>query len=891
MAVPISITPFLASHLDKALETPSTHTIGPIFKILSGIGSHSLDALPLDLVARLQEQFKKLLQTVGTQQHMTDLFCLAVLAVMASSQSSSSTSQDKLPSRNTEHEASTVNQSRVCNEARQYLSKRAAKTLDLVVLKIIFVCSKSCTLTASEVIESLRLSQEIINAIDIADKRSWMVNDRGKLRKLVDKVSSYDRGSEVLCMLLLDETSIRDHLVALLQAANHEHGSSSDRLDTASALIVVESFTTSVECSPSLRHKLLYSLSTNALAEHLDHHLDLTQINRSNHGDHDNHCPYAYTQGRTRLQRKICTLFLKAALFSQQDTVGLDASLGSAMLDRLVALNADIPACRRYSQDCSSRKPAFVALLETESSPQSTAGSSQWRERIKRGLMQNAEHQYQTIVRTMQESCQDLETRCNDVERPLREEQAKVRRLHDIVEALNARIAEFEAHNHRQDLFLEGVEHEKAEFIEQVRSLENEVDSLSNQLERLRQELEGTAQRADDAAQNNTSTVKELEIAHAAVIAEKDEILESLHLHKLDLEATVDRLETSNAELSAKAIVTSNELAQLLTTLSDQRTALDIANRAIDEKDAECEKRNESTDRLQAEKRVLQDQLQEATGACRATEEERQAGLLKIEAQSVALVELRREYDTVLSAQKEKITQLHQLHDEQTEELQVYIAEQAKDAAKSAEESNKQLEKLAEEIENRENELEEARRLADQVVAFWNKPRVRNVPAGRRSILEPGASQGNPMDSNPPYQKHAVASSSIKTTPKAKRSRKHQRLDSPKPLSKNKNRLSVGATRTISAARGEATPFRPPLQDLKCGTTSAINVSPSRGRLHETTRKRSIDLEGHDENVNLEMTGVSLCDSDFFGSADQQLLVGVHGEMPQNTIDDTTVDF
>lgn len=49
-------------------------------------------------------------------------------------------------------------------------------------------------------------------------------------------------------------------------------------------------------------------------------------------------------------------------------------------------------------------------------------------------------------------------------------------------------------------------------------------------------------------------------------------------------------------------------------------------------------------------------QLQEVTGACRATEEERQAGLLKIETQSVALVELRREYDIVLSAQKEKVS-------------------------------------------------------------------------------------------------------------------------------------------------------------------------------------------------------------------------------------------
>ncbi|KAL9060056.1 MAG: hypothetical protein Q9206_001214 [Seirophora lacunosa] len=906
MAVPISITPFLASHLDKALETPSPHTIGPIFKILSGIGSHLLDALPSDLVARLQEQFKKLLQTVGTQQHMTDLVCLAVLAITASSQSSSSTSQDELPSRTTVHEA---------------------------------------------IIESLRLCQTIVDTIDAGDRRLWMENDRGKLRKLVEKVSSYDRRSKVLCMalhfitslvgdrslphellpvckavlcaplassldhtvgvkilLLLDETTIQDHLIAILQAAILGYASPSKALETESALVVINSFTASLECSASLRHKLLNSLSTNVLAEIVSRHLDLTQINHSSHDDHNDYCPYAYAQGRTRLQHKICTLFLKAALFSQQDTVGLDTSLGSAMLDKLVALNTDIPACRRYPTNFSSRKPALVALLEAESTPQSTAGSSQWRERIRRDLTQNAEYQYQTIIRTLGESCQDLERRCNDVERPLREEQANVRRLHNLVDASKARIAELEVHNHEQNLFLEGVEHEKAEFVEHIRSLENEVESLSNQMGKLRPELEGTIRRADDAAQNNTNTIKELELVHAAVVAEKDEIIESLHVHKLDLGATVGRLEASTAELRAKEIVIGNELAQLRATLSDQRTALDRANIIVDEKEAECGKRKESADHLQAEKSDLQDQLQEIIGTYRAIEEERQAGLLKIEAQSVALAELRQEHDTVLSAQEEKMIQLHQLHDERMQELQVYIKEQAKDAAKSVEESdqkvrhledrasytrplNFELAKLAGEVESRENELEEARGLTDQVMAFWNKQRPRNVPTEGRLVSERGISRGNSVDSNPPYQEHAAASSRNRMAPTAKRSRKHQHLDSPKPPSKNQARPSVGATRTTSAARGKATPFRRPLQELQCGMTSEMNVSPVGGRLLESTPKMSLDAEGHDENVDLEMTGVSLCDSDFFGSADQQLLAGVRGEMAQNTSDDTTVEF
>lgn len=203
VAVPASILPFLLELLDKASKTPSADTIRPIYRILSGVGSHLLDAIPSKFVTRLQEQFKKLLQSVGAQNHMTYMFCLAVLAVMASGQSRTSTLQDGPSSLATIHQTSSVEQSKTCDIARQYFtSKMAGKTLDVVILKVIFLFSNSCTLDPKEVVESLQISNVIINAVDDGERNVWMENDRGKLRKLVDKVILYDQRSDVvLCMV------------------------------------------------------------------------------------------------------------------------------------------------------------------------------------------------------------------------------------------------------------------------------------------------------------------------------------------------------------------------------------------------------------------------------------------------------------------------------------------------------------------------------------------------------------------------------------------------------------------------------------------------------------------------------------------------------------------
>lgn len=377
-----------------------------------------------------------------------------------------------------------------------------------------------------------------------------------------------------------------------------------------SALIVVESFSTGIECSAPLRQKLLYSLSTNALAEHLSRFFHLSDDLESLSDEHNNTCHYAHAQRRLMLRRKICTLFLKAAIFSQQDALSLDTSLASALLDKQANLPVKLSTCQRYRKASYSRKAGHVALFESGSTPDTHAdSSSHWRERVKMDLQQNGEHQYQTIVRTMGTVCQDLERRCDEVERPLREAQAKSRQLQDIVDASKLRIAELEDHNQEQSSFLEGIEHEKSELTEHARGLEILREDLESQLDGLRQELDDTIQKAKDATQKGIDKIKELELAHAAAIAEKDEMLETQHRHEQELKTKAERLEASAAEMRSEAIMTANQVGQLQATVSDVQKALGQAKVAMGEKQAECEERDNLLERLQDERNALQSQV------------------------------------------------------------------------------------------------------------------------------------------------------------------------------------------------------------------------------------------------------------------------------------------
>ena len=189
-----------------------------------------------------------------------------------------------------------------------------------------------------------------------------------------------------------------------------------------------------------------------------------------------------------------------------------------------------------------------------------------------------------------------------------------------------------------------------------------------------------------------------------------------------------------------------------------------------------------------------------------------------------------------------------------------------------------QLAKSKADLEDRENELEEAQALNDQVMAFWSKQRRRNAAA------EEPLEQRGFTTHRIPHQKH-TSIRFPKESPEHKRSRT-ARPSSSSVLGRNKARMSTVPASSVRC--NKATPMRRPLADVDAGLQTQLTISPTRSSPHKRASVQSLDENHLDENMQPGMAEGSLCDSDFFASTDQQLIANIHEHA---RFDEDTTEF
>ena len=374
------------------------------------------------------------------------------------------------------------------------------------------------------------------------------------------------------------------------------------------ALVLVKSLTVSVETSVSLRRHFLYLLSLDALAAPLDRFLNSscdTPINYIDH-DHCDTCPCLHAEQQLDLQRTICTLFLKTSLFAQQDEVSLDPQIGSALLEKIASIRGKLHTCKRYSNNNHHRVSLSIPLFEDKGTPENSAASGDWRSRIKTQLSRNVDQQYQSIVRTLGEACEDLERRCSEVEKPLRDEQAKSSQLHAALKESRIRAQGLESHSYKQSMTVEALENEKSGWKQSTGDKERMIREQSQRVEELLLEVNEANARAEDASQKRRERVKELELRRSASLAEKEEALESQHQKMLDIETQFGEVGARAARLQAENEVGNEEIFRLRTVSTEQQTIIHEAQALVSEKQAHLDQQQQVVDRLQDEGKKMQ---------------------------------------------------------------------------------------------------------------------------------------------------------------------------------------------------------------------------------------------------------------------------------------------
>lgn len=186
-AIPSKAPVFLMKCLEQAVQSLSSETIRPVYLLLSGVESSYLDILPFDILSSLQSQMIEVLTHLDSDDHLASLLCLAVLAKFSSRPRAMEKSlADVQSSPNNKIDLESTD--KFLPARKFFSSRRAPKTLDVVVIKAITACSQSCQLSTQKIVESLKLSTEIVDAFDQKEKISWLSGNVWKTNKLYEKI-------------------------------------------------------------------------------------------------------------------------------------------------------------------------------------------------------------------------------------------------------------------------------------------------------------------------------------------------------------------------------------------------------------------------------------------------------------------------------------------------------------------------------------------------------------------------------------------------------------------------------------------------------------------------------------------------------------------------------
>jgi predicted nucleic acid-binding Zn-ribbon protein len=249
-------------------------------------------------------------------------------------------------------------------------------------------------------------------------------------------------------------------------------------------------------------------------------------------------------------------LLLTLAVTTQPSGPALPAELATALIHKQRQLPQIKSQC---SHEMAAIKPAVVSLFQQKSTQHTGQHLQDWRERLNSEIETHGSFQRDSIVRSVAQICQDLETRCDTVEEPLRHEKKKVQVLEQHVVELNERIVSLEVQATDDRFYSEGLEEEK-------NSLTKERDNFFARLNSLQAELTDAVRNADETLTRvrEDFNAKELEL-QSTILACND----TIHTYQKDAEAQAETVKNLEHDLT-QAQDEQNSLSEEIETLQYQ---------------------------------------------------------------------------------------------------------------------------------------------------------------------------------------------------------------------------------------------------------------------------------------------------------------------------------
>ncbi len=194
MPMPADVQTLFVQVFDRAAADPSVATIKEVYSLLRGTPVQLVGILSGKVLVTLEEHIFGILRNIGGDTTPLGLYCLAILRVMLATPDedfsfpvSSYDTQELLAS--TQHSSARWTPDAV----RQFFEdSKAQRTLQLLVLRVMWACTSSTGDLLDERLESLRLANEIIDAVPQPLRDTWRKANHLLVRKLEEKALALD---------------------------------------------------------------------------------------------------------------------------------------------------------------------------------------------------------------------------------------------------------------------------------------------------------------------------------------------------------------------------------------------------------------------------------------------------------------------------------------------------------------------------------------------------------------------------------------------------------------------------------------------------------------------------------------------------------------------------
>ena len=928
---PASLPSFLQYIVQKASEAPSNGTIEPVFTVLTNSDLRMLDSIPAKIIIGLQEQLSTILRTL--EDHSASILCLAIFAKLAAVPAPLKDHSWPDDEPDSSAGSSVTTQDDKFRIARKYFTKgkpdRVLKIIKLVVLHALQTCKATlpadptkakpdtgkAMLGTHDAVSILKMSADILNFIGFEEKKTWVETNSMTLRKFhdclvhkkldsdvrmaafatyvplnlsdvpQDLISACERAFEGMSVpkglrfdpvvvLFAGQFSlpfIQQKLLHMVQLASRQ---CRYNVEGAKELRHARAFTQAVtkclRASSTLRYNVLVALSSNDLRSALHHFVG--SFNTDVIPVHTNQqiCPNATEEEKQSLKLELSALFLRAAIHASPEEIGIDSSLAEALLSKTEQPSCRIPVCKGFTQPQTINAES-LSMFQVSSTPMTVPTGQDWRTQLEEGLKRKSAEDCQIISNTVDRVCQDLQKRCDEVERPLREEEAKSNQLRCRLETLELHCRNVETDAQERALILDGLEAERSDLLRQVDSFKQEKSKAAQKYTQLQQKFDATVVDMASAAEVSLEATKRQELEFRASLVAKDEELEQLQQRLTVLESETDRLKDQTSKLNenvdqrksetieaeAKANNYQADLNELLEKFQEQRL---LNQNVLSKQESELLKAKEDADHRQAEiDRLLQADI------------DQKRTLLDLK-QNTA--DLQRALDDRDAVNRQALIEQTACHEQVISELQAELRSARANAQCTEDKMQRVIEELGRKCEKRTMEAAKNKALKDNLMNLLHN-------ATDQPIENEACKQSSASD----IQASFGSSSSSRSGPTPKRAKPRRSTRTP-----NVPQPKIAVGRKSVKLFDESDPRSKRSQPLReLPLIGQPNLRPPSS--YESHRGK---VRIGDENEPIrpnDMNQSSFADSDIFESTNQRNFGELHSTARQGIYDETTIDF